>query len=313
MVDAFLPDDQKVTALRELLPATGAGIYLDVASAGPLPAETSAALAEADEWELRVGRGGMDRRADLEQRDAEARAVLAALLAADPDDIVITHGARDGRLRLSWCGIGPAAGHPIFDASSVAGAEALAVGELGVDAVVLDGHRWLLGPQPSGAVWLAPRLRSYRSAVEEAGDQMGRRQLLGLARSVGWLEMYVGLPWIYRRTASLAGYLSERLSAIPGVELAAAADAPPAAVLFEIRGWPSASAAEELSHRVQAILGLSLGGERVALRASVGCWNTTDELDRFAAGVALLAAHAPGALPARAGLIILGSTGEDGR
>lgn len=312
MVDAFLPDDQKVTGLRESLPATGAGIYLDVASAGPLPAETAAALAEADEWELRVGRGGIDRIAELEQRDAEARAVVAALLGADSDDIVITLGSRDGLHRLASCGIDTTSGRHVLDVSWVAGVRPTSVGEMEVDAVVLDGHRWLLGPQPSGAVWLSRRLRSRRSAVEEAGDQLGRRQLLGLARSVGWLQMYVGLPWIYQRTGRLIRHLYDRLSVIPGVELETPAESLPAAATFQILGWAADGAAEELSHRVHAILGLAAEGGTPMIRASVGCWNTTEELDLFADGVALLAAHTHDDLPARPGLIVLGSAvGDD--
>src|SRR5918992_2859061 len=79
VVDPFLPEADKVAAVREALPATGAGIYLDTAAFGPLPAESARAAQEADEWELRVGRGGPDREADLAQRLEEARATLAAL------------------------------------------------------------------------------------------------------------------------------------------------------------------------------------------------------------------------------------------
>ena len=57
-VDPFLPDDAKLAAIRELLPSTGSGIRLDATVAGPFPAETDRALQEADDWELRVGRGG---------------------------------------------------------------------------------------------------------------------------------------------------------------------------------------------------------------------------------------------------------------
>ncbi len=78
------PDDEKVARLRELLPATSAGIYLDTATFGPLPAETAAAMREADDWELKVGRATVGRDEDMEQRVEEARAVLAALLGRRP-------------------------------------------------------------------------------------------------------------------------------------------------------------------------------------------------------------------------------------
>ena len=81
------PDADKVAELSELIPATGAGIYLDTAYRGPIPAETAAAMSEADDWELRVGRAAEGREEDVAQRRDEARAVLAALIGADPDEI----------------------------------------------------------------------------------------------------------------------------------------------------------------------------------------------------------------------------------
>ena len=60
MVAPFLPDAEKVAAIRAALPALGAGIYLNTGSVGPMPAETAAAMAEIVEYELRVGRAAMD-------------------------------------------------------------------------------------------------------------------------------------------------------------------------------------------------------------------------------------------------------------
>src|SRR4028119_1360594 len=57
MVDPFLPEPEKVAAIRQLLPATGAGIYLNTGSLGPLPAETVRALREIEGPEGRAGRG----------------------------------------------------------------------------------------------------------------------------------------------------------------------------------------------------------------------------------------------------------------
>ena len=101
MVDQVEADAQKLAALRAGLPAVSAGIYLDAATAGPLPAETAAALREADEWELRVGRGGFDREAELEQREAEAKAVIAALIpGSDPGEVELTYGVLDAMDRV---------------------------------------------------------------------------------------------------------------------------------------------------------------------------------------------------------------------
>lgn len=89
------PSFDRVRGLREVLTATGAGLYLATHVAGPIPAETMAAVHESDEMEARVGRVGPDRADDLEQRDKEARAVAAAALRTSPERVVLLHGAAD--------------------------------------------------------------------------------------------------------------------------------------------------------------------------------------------------------------------------
>jgi selenocysteine lyase/cysteine desulfurase len=136
-------------------------------------------------------------------------------------------------------------------------------------------------------------------------DPLPRRAVLGLARSVGWLEMYIGLPWIYARTAAIATALRERLKAIDRVDMLTPASDPSGIVVFSIADWPADAAARELSSRTFAILGPPVDERRI--RASVGAWNTFDELDRFSAAVDLLARHTPASLPRRPGLVVLGS------
>ena len=57
VVVPFLPDADKLAAVRDAIPALGAGIYLNTGSVGPLPAETAAAMAEMAAWERDIGRG----------------------------------------------------------------------------------------------------------------------------------------------------------------------------------------------------------------------------------------------------------------
>jgi selenocysteine lyase/cysteine desulfurase len=89
-------DAERVRVLRDILTAAGAGIYLATHLAGPLPAESMAAVRESDDMDLRVGRVGPDRAEDLAQREREARAVLAAVVGASPERLVLVHGAADG-------------------------------------------------------------------------------------------------------------------------------------------------------------------------------------------------------------------------
>jgi L-cysteine/cystine lyase len=90
-----MPDAEQVAAVREALPATSAGIYLNTPVAGPLPAETAAAMAEIAEWDLRTGRAGRDRAEIVASRIEEARAAVAAILTVDLDDVLIAAGLRD--------------------------------------------------------------------------------------------------------------------------------------------------------------------------------------------------------------------------
>jgi L-cysteine/cystine lyase len=102
VVSPFLPDDQKLAAVRQALPATGAGIYLNTGSAGPLPRETAKAMADLAEYELTVGRGALDYELQAIERMAEARATVAAVLTADVDTVALTHSTTDGMNAAAW-------------------------------------------------------------------------------------------------------------------------------------------------------------------------------------------------------------------
>ena len=311
-----MTDDDKVRQLRELLPATGAGIYLDTASRGPLPAETHAAMREAEDWELRVGRVWDGRDEDLIQRHDEARAVVAALIGADPDEITITPGLdaaaalihdalgvrREQIGRLVHPGTGERAGGTadgprprVLDVSLAVGAIPVSVAELGADAVVFAADRWLLGPENVAALWLNDRGPGI-------GMTLARTELIGVARSVGWLEMYVGLDWIFERGSRLANRLHALISGAPGVEVLTPSAAVATIVSFQLPAWPVEQALADLRRRVFAIVNQAPGIE--AIRASVAWFNTEEEIDRFAAAVAELAQYTPATLPRRPTLLV---------
>jgi L-cysteine/cystine lyase len=108
VVSPFLPDADKLAAVRAALPAVGAGIYLNAAVAGPLPSETAAAMAEIAEYELRVGRGHRDYREDQLARLDEARAAVASVLGGSSRSVALVHGAADGiELALGLIDWGP--------------------------------------------------------------------------------------------------------------------------------------------------------------------------------------------------------------
>lgn len=94
-----MPDPEKIAAVREALPSVGAGIYLDTPAAGPLPAESAAAMAEVAQWELTTGRAHRFRAEDVQARVGEARAAAAAILTAELDEVALAHGLDDALTR----------------------------------------------------------------------------------------------------------------------------------------------------------------------------------------------------------------------
>lgn len=392
-------DEPRLATLREHLVASGAGIYLAAHQAGPLPAETIAAMHASDDLELRLGRVGPDRADDLAQRDEEARAAVAAAMHVTPDRLVLTHGvgeaarlvlaeAAAARWRGGGAGQGGARGRVValegveaaigraleaeaealgltlvrpsavdgvvdppahsatatetvlvaashvddlgrvldvpaaaararasgawllIDASRSCGALADPLVHDGTTAVVTAGHRWLLGPEGVAALWLAPELgRDTIERLHACVDPLARSTVLGLARSVGWLLMYVGMPWVVERTEALAARLRGSLAGIEGVELLGGAVATGPLMALRIRGWPAADAAAELARRPFAVLELDDGAD--LLRASVGAWLREAEVDRFAAAVADLARHTPQTMPRRPALRVVQAGEED--
>ncbi len=406
------PDDAaKVAAVRLALPATSAGIYLNTGSCGPLPAETAAAMAELADWELRLGRASPETHFDVLQRMEEARASIAAIIAADTRDLALTHAASEGMNVAAWgidwrpgdravtarsfehggglaglyairdrmgveldmvdigrgaeldqvlaafdAAIRPgtrlvsvshvsfatgavlpiaeiaAIAHDrgalmVVDGAQAVGAIPVDVGALGVDLYAIPGQKWLLGPEGTGALYVAPaaldRLRlTYASAWSfEEQDLVGQARLwptarrfegisginhsliVGLARSCGWLSMYVGVGWALERVASLAGQTAQALAATPGVTLITPPGAMAGLVTFQVAGWSAEAILAELSARIFVI------GRVVealdAVRLSVAWFNTEEEIERVLRLVAELAAHTPESMPARRTLLVL--------
>jgi L-cysteine/cystine lyase len=414
MVSPFLPDDEKLAAVREALPATGAGIYLNTGSLGPLPAETHRAMADLADWELRVGRSSYDYFLELLQRMDEARAGVAAVVVASPDSIALTHSTTDGMNIATWAvdwragdravtsrfehagGLGPlytvrdrlgvdlvmadlgdggddeqtlraldeaivpgtklvslshvawttGAVLPIarivelahargalvaVDGAQAAGAIPVDVGALGADFYSIPAQKWLLGPEGMAALHVAPAVldrahRTFSGYFSYAGhDLVGnavlhpdarrfeasgyhRPSVVGMARSLGWLSMYVGLDWVYRRGSALARLAAARLAEIPGVELLTPRHQMANLVAFRIAGWGVDLAFEEISKRTFAIFRTLPALQ--ALRISVGFFNTDAEIERFAQAVELLASHTPESLPPRRTLAMLDEGGS---
>jgi L-cysteine/cystine lyase len=215
----------------------------------------------------------------------------------------------------------------VVDGAQAAGAIPFRFDELGVDLYAIPAQKWLLGPEGMGALVadpasierLIPALGGWYTfeRADSSGDAVwwrdGRRfeatgfhrpSVVGMARSIGWLSMYVGLEFVHRRGMAMAAAAAVRLAAIHGVTVLTPRHAMATLVTFRIDGWPAEAALDELGSRVFAIARAIPSLD--ALRISVGFFTTEEELERFAEAVALLASHTPETLPRRRVLAILG-------
>jgi L-cysteine/cystine lyase len=215
----------------------------------------------------------------------------------------------------------------VVDGAQSAGAIPVELAATGADVYAISAQKWLLGPEGMGAVAVAPGVRDRLAPAFgghfsfETVDQGGvarpwpdarrfessnfhRPSVVGMARSIGWLSMFVGLDWIYERGTATARLAADRLAAIEGVELLTPRERMATLVTFRIAGWSAQAALDELGARVFAIARTVPLVD--AVRISVGFFNSEAELDRLVGAVALLAAHTPETLPPRRRLSILG-------
>lgn len=217
----------------------------------------------------------------------------------------------------------------IVDGAQAAGAIRFAVGDLGVEMYAVPGQKWLLGPEGTGALWVrrdaiaTARLTFAGHFAFESYDSKGaaklfddarrfeaspfhRPSVVGMARAIGWLTMFVGLDFVYAHGGAMARYAADRLAEIDGVTLLTPRDRMANLVSFRIAGWPAQAALDELAARTFAIARtLPLVD---AVRISPGFWTSQDELDTYLDGVRLLAAHTPDTIPPRRTLAILGQS-----
>ena len=146
----------------------------------------------------------------------------------------------------------------------------------GADAYAVAAQKWLLGPEGMGALAVRPELATrlhpafagYLSfaTIDSVGTAVfqpdarrfewgtfHRPSIIGMARSISWMSMYVGLDWIYARGAATARRAADRLATIPGVQVLTPTHQMATLVTFRIEGWPAATALAELGARAFAI------------------------------------------------------------
>jgi L-cysteine/cystine lyase len=196
----------------------------------------------------------------------------------------------------------------LVDGAQGAGAIPTDPRALGADGYAVAGHKWLLGPEGLGALWvrrestdrLGISFSGYNSGTDHQVDghvtiHAGGRRLEistqaeilipGWLASLRWLDE-LGWPSIYERVLTAAAGARERLQVIPDVEVITPEHRQAGLVTFTVPGVPPEAADERL---------FSLGVTArwlpapAALRVATGFFTDESDLDRLAAAVALIA------------------------
>ena len=203
----------------------------------------------------------------------------------------------------------------LVDAAQSAGHLQCDVAALGIDLLAITGHKGLLGPQGTGALWVregvdvAPLLRGGTG-----GDSMTREMpdaypdhleagthnapgIAGLLAGIEWVQQQ-GVQKLHEHGAALKRRLRDGLSDIPGVRVLSPS-APEGVALVTIVAdtvdVPTIASRIDRDHGVLTRPGLHCAPEahRVlgtqdtgAVRFSLGWSSTSDDVDRAVAAVA---------------------------
>ncbi len=193
----------------------------------------------------------------------------------------------------------------LVDGAQAAGAMPVDVKALKVDYYSLPGQKWLCGPQGTGALYVSrEQLENLKPtfiglASTESMDNQGSFELHPAARrfeissvfypalagqqaSIRWLSEEVGFDWIYKRIGYLSGLVKKELSAIKGIKVLTPE---PAAglVTFTMPDLAPVSVVALLARQGIVVRPIA---ELDSVRASLGFFNTEEEVGRFIKAVA---------------------------
>ncbi len=234
--------------------------------------------------------------------------------------VMLSHVAYCSGLRLPVARIARLAheqgAHVLVDGAQSAGQIAVDVGDLACDYYALPGQKWLLGPDGTGALWVRRSLvgelmpGKIAEHAATAFDFSGRMETVSAMRKfelttqsaalfAGWTaaidgHLQRGPGSVEAQGRQLAQGLRERLARVPGlIDYSPPAELQRTAlVTFGLAGWPAEALTEALWSRFRIVARALLYPP--AVRYSVACYNTAEEIERAAAAVEDLAQESPG-------------------
>src|SRR5215213_4717438 len=197
----------------------------------------------------------------------------------------------------------------VVDGAQSAGQVPVDLHALNVDAYAMAGQKWLCGPEATGLLYvrrdsfadIAPTFARY-GQFEPSGyfipAQGAMRYEIGEFYSpavaaqeaaLRWLRDEVDLAWAFDRIATLGAEFRRRLTSIDGVKVATPSEPMAGLVNFTIAGLSSQDVTSQLYERGYTIRYVETAPCTVSARASLGWWNTAEQVAGLAAAVADLA------------------------
>jgi L-cysteine/cystine lyase len=198
----------------------------------------------------------------------------------------------------------------VVDGAQAVGTIPVDAAALGADAYAFPAHKWLLGPEGLGVLWVRreamERIDVTVAGLESAagGDahgeegamepQPGARRyeastapaalLAAWDAAMAWLAR-LGWPWIHGRVREAQAAARRALAAIDGVEVLTPPGPQAGLVTFTVAGRAPVETAAKLAARGVVVRSLV---RPEALRASVGFFTDEADVARLAAGIAAL-------------------------
>jgi cysteine desulfurase / selenocysteine lyase len=225
-----------------------------------------------------------------------ARAIVLSLVSCKTGDVLPVREA---------CGLAREAGAiSIVDAAQALGQVRVDVDELGADAVVTLGHKWLHGPLATGGFWVrdlalfGPTRLGWRSRLElptgstdynpnatrfetgtvDAAAFVGLRQTLVVHRLLG--------SWVSERIRTLRRRLLERIADLP-FTVRSTPEAPTGIVVVEPKGGDVAALVQRMWDEERIVVKLiDEPGIAQAIRLSFWALHKEKDIDRLAAAFA---------------------------
>jgi L-cysteine/cystine lyase len=203
----------------------------------------------------------------------------------------------------------------VVDGAQSAGQVPVDLHAMGIDAYAMAGQKWLCGPEATGLLYvrrdrfadIAPTYARY-GQFEPSGyfipAQGAMRYEIGEFYSpavaaqeaaLGWLRDDVGFAWAHDRIAALGADFRRRLTTIDGVTVVTPSEPMAGLVNFMIAGLSPQEVTAQLYERGYTIRYVEYAPCTVSARASIGWWNTEEEVAGIAAAIAELAEQGPGA------------------